>query len=119
MAIGNMDTPITIIEIRKVKDKDGFAKEQEIPVACVRSRKEDKNTSEKWSNRAMFQDASALFTIRYIPNLQITTDMKIECCTGRYDIKSIENVRGRNMYIQLLAKKEVAPNGKSNNETAR
>lgn len=113
MAIGDLRTPIIILEIKHGKDKEGFASTTEEPVACVRSYKEDKNTTEKWSNRALFQQASSLFKIRYIPHLNITTDMKIECYDGMYEILSVENVKGKNMYIEILARKEVMPDGKN------
>ena len=119
MAIGEMKIPITILQISHGKDKEGFATLVETPVACVRSYKEDKNTTEKWSNQAIFQQASSLFKIRHIPRLTITTDMKIDCFDGRYEILSVENVRGKNMYIEILGKKEVDFDGEDDNETPR
>ena len=116
MAIGDLRTPVIILKIEHGKDKEGFATVKEIPVACVRSYKEDKNTTEKWSNRAMFQQASSLFKIRHIPRLTITTDMKIDCYDGRYEILSVENVKGKNMYIEILARKEVSSDGKNDGE---
>lgn len=118
MKLGNFDTPITILETRYKKDSEGFASPINVPIACVRACVEVKNTSEKWANNAMLQDVSALFRIRYIPNRVITTDMLIECHLGKFNIASIENIRGRNMYIEILAKK-VVPNAKGNNEAAR
>ncbi|MCI6360555.1 MAG: phage head closure protein [Eubacterium coprostanoligenes] len=118
MALGRMDTPITILTTSKVMDEQGFATTKTHPIACVRAYKEDKNTTEKWSNRAMFQDASSLFRIRYIPNKTITTNMQIECYDGTYDITSVENIRGKNMYIEILGKKVVAPNAKGIDETS-
>ncbi len=116
MGLGSMNIPITILETKMVKDKDGFVSPADVPVASVRAYKEDKNTTEKWTNRAIFQQASALFRFRYIPRTVITTDMKIECADGKYNIMSVENIKGRNMYIEVLAKKEVVPNGAGNNE---
>ena len=117
MAIGDMKTPITLLQITYGKDREGFATVTETPVACIRSYKEDKNTTEKWSNHALFQQASSLFKIRRIPRLTITTDMKIDCFDGRYEIISVENVKGKDMYLEILGRKEVDLNGKNDNET--
>lgn len=107
MALGRMDTPITIVENTFQKDSEGFKTPIAHPIACVRACVEVRNTSEKWSNNAMLQDVSALFRIRYIPNKNITTDMQIECYLGKFNITSVENIRGKNMYIEILAKKVV------------
>lgn len=119
MGLGALNTPITILETRIVKDKQGFGVPKEMPVACVRAYKEDKNATEKWANNAVFQQASALFRFRFIPRVAVTTDMKIECYSGRYDIISVENIKGKNMYIEVLATKEVKPNGEGNDEIPR
>ena len=36
-----------------------------------------------------------------------STDQFLICDDCRYDIVSVENVKGRGMYIEVLAKKEV------------
>lgn len=107
MALGRLDTPITFTLLSKEKDEEGFSNMVSHPIACVRAYKEDKNTTEKWANKALLEDVTTLFQIRYIPNIRITTDMQIECFDGTYDIKSVENIKGRNMYLQILAKKKV------------
>lgn len=118
MAIGDFNKRISILQTQPVKDKDGFVTQKDVVVASVRAAREDKNTTEKWSNRAMFQQASALFKIRYIPNLTITTDMRIESDGEIFNITSVENVKGKNMYILLLASKEVQPHGKGESPNA-
>jgi len=35
------------------------------------------------------------------------------CDGGRYDITSVEDVKGRGMYVEVLAKRSEATNGKS------
>ena len=107
MALGRLDTPITFTLLSKEKDEEGFSNMVSHPIACVRAYKEDKNTTEKWANKALLEDVTTLFQIRYLPNIKITTDMQIECFDGTYDIKSVENIKGRNMYLQILAKKKV------------
>lgn len=111
MALGRMNVQITFLEVENDKDQDGFAIKNTRPLLTVRAYKEDKNTTEKWSNRAVFKDISALFRIRRNPNLTVTTDMKIECSGKRYNIVSVENIRNRNMYIEILAREEELHNG--------
>ncbi len=64
----------------------------------------------KWANRAVFTQATDLFRFRYIPDVEIETGMIIVCNTGRFEIESIENIKNKNMYIEVLAK-EVKPSG--------
>jgi head-tail adaptor len=82
-----------------------FAEKGDVILASVRAYKEDKHGSEKWANRAAFSQASALFRFRRIPNLEITTDLVLVCSDGRYNIISVEDVKGRGMYIEVLAEK--------------
>lgn len=46
-----------------------------------------------------------------IPGVEVTTSLVIACAGGRYDIVSVEDVRGRGMYIEVLAKKVTASDG--------
>lgn len=118
MSFGKMNTPIQILSQTFSKDSDGFATVNETIVACVRAYKENKNTTEKWTNRAVLKDASALFRFRYIPNVPITNDMIIACYDGRYIIKSVENVRNRNMYYEVVGKLEVPEHGNDEGQDA-
>lgn len=119
ISFGKINTPIYILSLTHGKDKDGFAVTSENVLACVRAYKEDKNSTEKWSNRAVLKDASALFRFRFIPGVQITTDMVIDCCDGRYNITSVENVRGRNMYYEVIGRLEATDNGDDESQAAR
>lgn len=51
---------------------------------------------------ATFSSATCLFRFRFIPNLQVTTDMVVISDQKRYQIVSVENVRNRNMYLEVL-----------------
>ena len=106
MSISDLNTPIQILRLRFGRDRDGFQTESEEIIACVRARAETKNATEKWSNRTVLREASAIFTFRWIPHIDITTDMVIVCGADRYNILSVENVRGRNLYTQVVARLE-------------
>ena len=105
MGFGKMRTFVDIISSKQVKDSEGFAEKGDVSLASVRAYKEDRNGSDKCANRAAFSQASALFRFRRIPNLEITTDLELVCNEGRYNIISVEDVKGRGMYIEVLAEK--------------
>ena len=54
-----------------------------------------------------------LFRFRCIPDVTVTTDHIIYSGGEKFDITSVEDVKGRGMYTEVLAKKVVATNGKS------
>ena len=60
---------------------------------------------------AAFSEATELFKLRRTPNLAITTKHYIEIDGIRYNILSVENVKGRGMYLEVLAKRVEASNG--------
>ena len=67
----------------------------------------------RWANLAAFSEATDLFRFRCIPDLTVTADQFLICDDCRYDIVSVEDVKGCGMYIEVLAKKEVPTVGKS------
>ena len=110
MSFGKMNIFIDIIKPVITKDADGFKVETDEILASVRAYREGRHGSERWANRATFIDATDLFRFRWIPGVDITTDMVIVCANGRFEITSVEDVKGRGMYIEVLAK-EVKPSG--------
>jgi head-tail adaptor len=105
MAIGKMNTFIDIITTEPTKDAEGFVTTGDRVLSSLRAYKEDKHGSEKWANMAAFSEATALFRFRKIPALKVDTTHLISCADGRYRIVSAEDVRGRGMYIEVLAEK--------------
>ena len=111
MSFGSMNTSIKIVEQRKVLDSDGFSSMQDVVIASVRAYREGRHGSEMWANMAAFSEATDLFRFRIIPGLQVTTKLFLRCGGCRYDITSVEDVKGRGMYVEILAKKVVGANG--------
>jgi hypothetical protein len=105
MSFGNMNTFIDIISTAPIKDSEGFATTGDNILASVRAYKEDRHGSERWTNMAAFSTATSLFRFRKIPGLKVTTEMVITCDDGRYQILSAEDVRGRGMYVEVLAER--------------
>ena len=110
MSFGKMNTFIDIVEKVTTKDAEGFRTEVDNIVASVRAYREGRHGNEKWANRAQFSEATDLFRFRRIPNVTVTTAMVVVNNEGRFEITSVENVKGRGMYIEVLAK-EVKPSG--------
>ena len=104
MSFGRMDTFIDIMEQRKVLDSDGFSSMQDVTVASVRAYREGRHGSEKSANMAAFSEATDLFRFRTIPGLTVTTAMSLVCGGERFQIVSVENVKGRGMYLEVMAK---------------
>ena len=111
MSFGKMNTFISIVEPRKTKDPEGFAATEDVVVASLRAYREGRHGSEKWANRAAFSSATDLFRFRVIPGLEVTTDMAVVCGESRFQISSVEDVKGRGMYLEVLAE-EVKASGK-------
>ena len=112
MSFGKMDTFIDIVVLKKSKDAEGFATTTYDAVASVRAYREGRHGSQRWANLAAFSEATDLFRFRTIPGLTITTDHIIVTDGERFEVTSVEDVKGRGMYTEVLAKKVVATVGK-------
>lgn len=102
MSFGKMNTFIEIAKTDKTKDSEGFYFETDVIVANVRAYFEQKNSTEKWVNLSQNSSINALFRIRAIPNILITNKHFILCKGKRYNIFSVENVKNKGMYIEIL-----------------
>ena len=110
MSFGRMNTLISITREVVMKDAEGFATKTDEVIASVFAYREGRHGSQKWVNRAAFSEATDLFRFRVIPGLSVTTAHIIHCGDDRFEITSVEDVKGRGMYIEVLAKK-VTPDG--------
>ena len=110
MSFGKMNTFIDIVESVTSKDAEGFNTESDHILASVRAYREGRHGSKMWANRASFSEATDLFRFRLIPGLVVTTSMVLIQGDKRFEITSVEDVKGRGMYIEVLAK-EVVPSG--------
>ena len=103
-----MSTPINIISTDPIKDAEGFVTKGDNIIASVKAYKEVRNTTAKWERiigNAAFSSVTAMFRFRKIPGLTVTTSHFISAADGRYNIINAEDVRGRGMYIEVLAEK--------------
>ena len=113
MSFGKMNCFADIVETRQVKDSEGFTHSEDEVLASIRVYQEGRHGSQRWANLAAFSEATDLFRFRCIPGLTVTTDHVLVTEDGRYDIVSVENVKGRGMYIEVLAKRSGPTVGKS------
>ena len=107
-----MNTFIDLIQTATVKDAEGFGSTGDTILASVRAYREGQHGSQRWANLAVFSEATDLFRFRCIPGVPVTTKLVIACTDGRFDIISVENVKGRCMYVEVLARKVEAADGK-------
>ena len=103
MSLGKMNTFIDIFHFKNSTDDAGFNISEEVIIASVRAYKEDRYGSKTWASRAAFSNATCLFRFRVISDVDITTDLRIKCNNKIYKILNAEDVRGRGMYIEVLA----------------
>lgn len=111
MALGQMNAFIDIVETKAHKDAEGFTEAQDVVLASVRACREGRQGSEKWANLAAFSQATDLFRFRAIPNLTVTTAHFLLCGGEKFNITSVEDVKGKGMYIEVLAERTVGSVG--------
>ena len=112
MSFGKMNGFADSVITKRVKDNEGFSTTADEVLASVHVYREGRHGSQRWANLSTFSEATDLFRFRRIPGLTITTDHILVCEDGRFEITSVEDVKGRGMYIEVLAKKVVATVGK-------
>ena len=110
MSYGQMNRQISIAIETIAKDAEGFATKSDTVLASIHAYREGRHGSQKWVNRAAFSEATDLFRFRVIPGLTVTTANVIQCGDDHFEITSVEDVKGRGMYIEVLVKK-VTPDG--------
>lgn len=111
MSFGKMNGFADIVITKRIKDSEGFSTTADEILASVRVYREGRHGSERWANLAAFSEATDLFRFRCIPGLTVTTGHILVCEDGRFEITSVEDVKGRGMYTEVLAKKVVATSG--------
>ena len=100
-----MNTFIDIIAATPVKDAEGFSSSMDTVLTRVRAYREDRHGTSKWANMAAFSTATAMFRFRKPPHLEVDPSLYIACGGERFRILSVEDVRGRRMYLELMAER--------------
>ncbi len=111
MSYGKMNQIAQIVLPGGATDSEGFRMTQDTVIANIRAYREGRHGSERWANRALYSEATDLFRFRYIPGVNISTDMVVICGGERFNIISVEDIKGKGMYIEVLAKKVVGSSG--------
>ena len=111
MSFGKMSTHISIALEMVTKDAEGFATKKDSILTSIHAYREGRHGSQKWVNRAAFSEATDLFRFRTIPGLAVTTEHVILCDGERYEITSVEDVKGRGMSLEILGKRIEAAHG--------
>ena len=111
MSLGKMNVAIEIVKEESIKDAEGFVTKEEQILTSMRAYKENRHGSEAWKNRASFSEASSLFRFRKPRGLELTTELTILCNNERYNILSVEDIKERGMYVEVLAEKVTGSKG--------
>ena len=106
MSFGKMNTFIDLVKKEVSVDAEGFKSEKEVTLASVRAYREGRHGSKRWANMAAFSEA----TDRFRFGVSVTTDLALLCDGDRFEITSVEDVKGRRMYLEVMAK-VVKPGG--------
>ena len=104
MSFGKMNTFIDLVKKEVSVDVEGFKSEKEVTLASVRAYREGRHGSKRWANMAAFSEATDRFRFRVIPGVSVTTDLALLCDGDRFEITSVEDVKGRGMYLEVMAK---------------
>ena len=96
---------IRIMSETLTADSAGFKTRTDTELAAVRACHEGRHGSTRWVNLAAFSSATDMFRIRTIPGVEVSPDHYILCDDRRYKILSVENVKGRGMYLEILAER--------------
>ena len=112
MSLGQMNGFADIVKTKQVRDSEGFTHFEDEVLASIRIYRESRHGSQRWANLAAFSEATDLFRFRCIPGLTVSTDHVLVTEAGRYDIVSVENMKGRGMYTEVLAKRSESTVGK-------
>ena len=111
MGFGRMNALVDVVSEGTGTDAEGFAVPGDTVLASIRAYHEGRHGTQVWANRAAFSEATDLFRFRVIPDLNITTEHVLLCGDARFHIVSVEDVKGRGMYVEVLAKKVEAARG--------
>ena len=111
MSFGKMNGFLTILRKEYTTDAEGFKKEIEDVVVQVRCYREGRHGSYRWANLAAFSEATDLFRFRRIPHFCFSTEYILVYNGERFKPLSVEDVKSRGMYVEVLAKRVVTSNG--------
>jgi len=111
MSLGKMNVRIEIFKEESSKDAEGFVTKDEQLLASMRAYKESRHGNEAWKNRASFSEASSLFRLRKSRGFELTTDLVVGCKGERYNILSVEDIKERGIYVEVLAEKITGSKG--------
>lgn len=111
MSFGKMNKQAEILEKQVFTDEEGFPIVNEVTTAYTRVYREGRHGSVRWANLAAFSEATDLFRMRTIPQVSIRPGNLIILGNERFEILSVEEVKGRGMYLEILAQKVVPMHG--------
>jgi head-tail adaptor len=103
--ISGMQTQVAVVRREYVLDAEGFSVSQSIPVMEAKAEVELKKANEFWANLAAWSEVDAIFRIRRKPGVEIDSSMLLIAPDGEYNVTSVDSIKGRGMYIEIMAKR--------------
>jgi len=107
VSFGKMTTPVVLIGLGEYSiGDDGSAVDNPYNIKRTFAYMEQRNFGKRWINLAEWTEASVMFRLCFDPSLVLDDIRRVQVDkpSGKtYKVLSIENVRGRSMYIEILA----------------
>ncbi len=111
LRIGRLTAMLTILRKTRDTDDEGFSDQTLTAVATVPCYRERRSASLSRTNDATFSEATDLFQFRVVSGVTFSTDYVIECGGERFTPLSVEDIKGRGVYIEAFARKVVSTSG--------
>ncbi|MBQ3265066.1 MAG: head-tail adaptor protein [Ruminococcus sp.] len=104
LRLGKFTSNLTILQKVKKQDDDGFTSQTETAVATVPCYHERRDASTRWDHLTTFAEVTDLFQIKKLPEVELSRSYLIEHGGDRFEILYIEPIKGRGVYLQILAR---------------
>lgn len=101
MKIGSLNKRITIQRFEVIVNENGFEEEKWIDVKTVWAGVSNLYGREFFEAAAVQMENTVKFTLRYLPG--IDTTMRILFNNTHYNILSVDNIKYRNRFVEIMA----------------
>jgi len=104
LRLGKFTGSVTILQKVRTKDAEGFTSQTLNVVSTVRCYHEGREGKLLQANLATFTEATDLFQIAKPADFTLSRAYVLECGGKRYEILSVDPLKGRDLYLQVIAK---------------
>ena len=104
LRLGKFTGSLTILQKVRTQDSDGFTSQTENAVAAVPCYHERRDASTRWEHLTTFTEVTDLFQIKRLPDVELSRSYVLESGGDRFEILYIEPIKGRDVFLQILAR---------------